>query len=124
MILKNEEKLLENLEPISYKDIEKEIIIIEKINIIFEKIFNEFGDKMKSKKYISKSSLQKFLDNSETPKMSREKIEEGAFFVIQRPFCYLELIDDKDENNNYENNNWLWKCYWNWYYSIIIICIY
>ena len=31
MILKNEEKLLENLEPISYKDIEKEIIIIEKI---------------------------------------------------------------------------------------------
>ena len=37
--------------------------------------------------------------------MFREKIEEGAFFVIQRPLCYLELIDNKDENNNYENNN-------------------
>ena len=84
---------------------ELEMKKIEKINLIFEKIFNEFGDKMKSKKYISKSSLEQFLDNSETPKMSREKIEEGAFFVIQRPLCYLELIDNKDENNNYENNN-------------------
>ena len=77
---------------------------IEKKNLIFEKIFNKFEDKMKSKKYISKSSLQKFLYNSKTPKMSREKIEEGAFFVIQRPLCYLELIDNKDENNNNGNN--------------------
>ena len=78
---------------------------IEKNNLIFEKIFNEYGEKMKSKKYISKSSLEKYLYNSKTPKMFREKIEEGAFFVIQRPLCYLELIDNKDENNNYENNN-------------------
>ena len=78
---------------------------IEKKDLIFEKILKKYEDKIKSNQYISKSSLQKFLYNSKTPKMSREIIEEGAFFVIQRSLCYLELIDNKDENNNYENNN-------------------
>jgi hypothetical protein len=78
---------------------------ISKMDKIFENFLNIYGEKMKSNQYILKSSLQKFLYNSKTPIMSREKIQEGAFFVIQRPLCYLELIDDKDENNNYENNN-------------------
>ena len=87
----------------SKENLEMENIL--KIDKIFEKIINKYEEKMKSNKYILNFSLQNYLYNPETPIFEREKIEEGAFFVIKRPLCYLELIDNKNENNNYENNN-------------------
>ena len=72
---------------------------------IFEKIINKYKEEMESNQCILKASLQKFLLNPEKPATSTEKIEEGAFFVIERPLCHLELINNKNENNNYENDN-------------------
>ena len=72
---------------------------------IFEKIINKYKEEMESNQCILKASLQKFLLNPEKPATSTEKIEEGAFFVIERPLCHLELINNKNEYNNYENDN-------------------
>ena len=86
----------------SKEDLEMEKI--KKKDLIFEKILNKYEEYFESNLYISKTSLRKFLYDSKTPLESSEKIEEGAFFVIKRPLCYLELIDNKDENNKNENN--------------------
>ena len=89
-------------------EMEKEDLEMENIlkkDKIFEKIIDKYKEKMKYNQYILKEDLQKFLLNSKTPTRLRDKIEEGAFFVIRRPLCYLELINNKNENDNYENDN-------------------
>jgi len=84
------------------EDLEMDNIL--KKDKIFEKIINKYKEEMKCNPYILKDSLQEFLLNPETPAISTEQIEEGAFFVIRRPFCHLELINNKNENKNYEND--------------------
>ena len=78
---------------------------ISKNDKIFEKILDKYKNKFESNEYILKDSFQKFLFSPETPKTLHEKIEEGAFFVIKHPFCYLELIDSRNGNSKNKNNN-------------------
>ena len=84
--------------------IKMEMEFISRNDKIFEKIIDKYKKKLESNEYILMDSLKKFLIDPETPKTSREKIEEGAFFVIKRPFCYLELIDSRNRNNKNNNN--------------------
>ena len=77
---------------------------IAKKDKIFEKILDKYKKKKEPNKYILKDSLQKFLLGPESPNISREKIEEGVFFVIKCPLCFLEFIDSRSGNNQNKNN--------------------
>ena len=78
---------------------------------IFEKIIDKYKKKMESNEFILKKSLQKYLFDSQNPLFSRDIIKEGVSFVIKRPLCYIEIINNINKNDNinkginYNNNN-------------------